>query len=75
VFGTIGFFIVTVHFIVGSPTQIAEGALAGQRPQISAWSPALAFGLLGFWLVLLGILGRRGFSRNGALPPPVVPPA
>lgn len=28
-------------------------------PSISPWSPALALGLLGLWLVLLGILGRR----------------
>jgi hypothetical protein len=26
---------------------------------VSPWAPALAFGLLGFWLVLLGLLGRR----------------
>ena len=26
---------------------------------ISPWSPALAFGLLGFFLVALGLLGRR----------------
>ena len=95
VFGTIGFFIVSVHFLVGSPTQLAQQAVgaatgsgsctatasgtvctsSGGATSISAWSPALAFGLLGFWLVFLGILGRRGFSRNGALPPPVVPPA
>jgi hypothetical protein len=59
VFGTIGFFIVTVHFLVGSPTEIAQNALVGQPPSISAWSFPLGFGLLGFWLVLLGILGRR----------------
>jgi hypothetical protein len=59
VYGTIGFFIVTVHAIVGSPTGIAEGALAGQPPDISVWSFPLSFGLLGFWLVGLGMLGRR----------------
>jgi hypothetical protein len=90
VFGTIGFFIVTVHFLVGSPTQIAERAVGGVvctatsagencasqgGSTISAWSPAVAFGLLGFWLVFLGILGRRGFSRNAAPPPAVAPPA
>jgi hypothetical protein len=67
-YGTIGFFIATVHFLVGSPTLIAEGALAGQPPSVSAWSFPLAFGLLGFWLVGLGILGRRR-------PAPVAPPA
>jgi hypothetical protein len=58
-FGTIGFFIVTVHFLVGSPSGIAKDAVNGQPPEISAWSIPLGFGLLGFWLVFLGLLGRR----------------
>jgi len=68
VYGTIGFFVATVHFLVGSPTGIVAGALAGQPPNITAWSFPLAFGLLGFWLVGLGILGRRR-------PVPAVPPS
>ena len=72
-YGTIGFFIATVHFLVGSPTGIAEGAIRGQRPDITAWSPALAFGLLGFWLVLLGLLGRR--LRDASPPSAVTQPA
>jgi hypothetical protein len=59
IYGTIGFFITTVHGVVGSPTAIAEEALAGQPPDIAVWSYPLAFGLLGFWLVGLGMLGRR----------------
>ncbi len=76
VFGTIGFFIATIHYVVGSPTQLAESFLglgsgggcvatpAGKTCTssvggISGWSPALALGLLGFWLVFLGLLGRR----------------
>ena len=77
VFGTIGFYIATIHYIVGSPTALAEGffglgssstctATQGSPPvcmssgaPISPWSPALAFGLLGFFLVALGLLGRR----------------
>ena len=59
VYGTIGFFIVTVHFLVGSPSGIASDAANGQPPEISAWSFPLGFGLLGFWLVFLGLLGRR----------------
>ena len=93
VLGTIGFFIATIHYVVGSPTALAEGAFglgsvgggsctatasgtvctqtAGPAG-ISPWSPALALGLLGFWLVLLGMLGRR---RTGAtLVPPAAPP-
>lgn len=76
VLGTIGFFVATIHYLVGSPTALAEGifgvggggscvATATRRtctsfgPSISPWSPALAFGLLGLFLVLLGMLGRR----------------
>ncbi|HKC77149.1 MAG TPA: hypothetical protein VKB70_02055, partial [Gaiellaceae bacterium] len=71
VYGTIGFFIATVHFLVGSPTGIAAAALTGQPPDITAWSFPLAFGLLGFWLVGLGILGRR---RSAPLSTPPVGP-
>ncbi len=87
VLGTIGFFAATIHYVIGSPTALAEGAFGlggggsctatasgtvctSSPASISAWSPALAFGLLGFWLVLLGLLDRR---RTAA--PPVVPPA
>jgi hypothetical protein len=59
VLGALGFFIATVHYVVGSPTAIAERAFGGEGSGISGWSPALAFGLLGFWLVLLGLLGGR----------------
>jgi hypothetical protein len=87
VLGTIGFYIATIHYLIGSPTALAEGIVglggtgsgscitsAGTTtctsigPSISPWSPALAFGLLGFFLVALGLLGRR---RTGAtLAPP-----
>jgi hypothetical protein len=87
VLGTIGFYIATIHYIVGSPTALAEGAFglggAGCNPRgplggplctstgspISPWSPALAFGLLGFFLVLLGLLGRRRTAATLAPPP------
>jgi hypothetical protein len=72
VYGTIGFFIATVHSLVGSPTVIAESAFAGRPPNVSVWSFPLGFGLLGFWLVLLGMAGRR---RVVAVPAPVPPPA
>jgi hypothetical protein len=77
VLGAIGFFIVTVHFLVGSPTGIAQNAISGQPPSISAWSFPLGFGLLGFWLVLLGMLGRRlkdEPAAQPAAPAPVAPP-
>ena len=75
VFGTIGFFAATTHFIVGSPTELVQGVFGISQQcssgpgfpepgctslgsQISPWAPALAFGLLGLWLVLLGVAGR-----------------
>jgi hypothetical protein len=85
VLGTIGFFLATIHYVVGSPTALAQGAfgLGGSESctatasgtictsspaSVSAWSPALAFGLLGFWLVLLGVLGRRRTAATLASP-------
>jgi hypothetical protein len=91
VFGAIGFYIATIHYIVGSPTALAEGFFGlgggqqcsgsgsgagaiqtctslGGGPSISPWSPALAFGLLGFFLVGLGLLGRRRTAATLAPP-------
>ncbi len=76
VWGTVGFFIATIHYLLGSPTQLAQGVVGvAQRcsgslgsaessctsygPHISVWSFPLGFALLGFWLVFLGMLGRR----------------
>lgn len=59
VLGTIGFFGATIHYLVGSPTRLAANLFAGSSSGISGWSPALAFGLLGLFLVLLGLVGRR----------------
>jgi hypothetical protein len=61
VLGTIGFFLATVHYLVGSPSAVAQQAfgLGSGQTRVSDWAPALAFGLLGFWLVLLGLFGRR----------------
>jgi len=89
VLATIGFFVATIHYVVGSPTALVEGAfglgsssgrscvatatgtVCTSTPSgaISPWSPALAFGLLGFWLVLLGLLGRRRTDATLAPPP------
>ena len=90
VFGTIGFYVATIHYLIGSPTALAEGLVglggagsghctatpgsppicASTGPHISPWSPALAFGLLGFFLVGLGLLGRRRTRATLAAPPP-----
>jgi hypothetical protein len=87
VLGAIGFYIATIHYIVGSPTALVEGAFGlgssgschavpgsppvctSSGPSISPWSPALALGLLGFFLVLLGLLGRRRTAAT-LVPPP-----
>ena len=70
VLGTIGFFAATIHYLIGSPTTIAEGLFGGTPPSaVSPWAPALAFGLLGFWLVLLGLLIRRRPVAPLAAPP------
>lgn len=83
VYGTIGFFIATIHYLIGSPTALAEGLFGASSvcsgtglgigttcvsngPHISAWSFPLAFGLLGFWLVALGMLGRRRHHHRPA---------
>lgn len=87
VLGTLGFYLATIHYIVGSPTALAEGFFGvgggqmcrstgngqictalGGGPSISPWSPALAFGLLGFFLVALGLLGRRRTAATLAPP-------
>lgn len=105
VWGALGFFIASIHYLIGSPTALAQGFLgtsqfctggfgvtstcASTGPHISAWSFPLAFGLLGFWLVMLGLLGRRRHRPATVVveetviietpappaPPPAAPPA
>ena len=52
VLGTVGFFAATIHYVVGSPLAVVRQGVAG-------WAPSVAFACLGFWLVLLGMRGRR----------------
>lgn len=75
VYGTIGFFAATIHYVglVISPLALLGSGLGSGLPAfgstaggvfvstgpVSPWAPALGFGLLGFWLVLLGMLGKR----------------
>jgi hypothetical protein len=75
VFGTIGFFIATIHYAAGSPSVVGESVFGGGNQTcvatpggetcsstlggVSGWSIPLALGLLGLWLVWLGLLGRR----------------
>jgi hypothetical protein len=54
VLATVGFVGATVHYLYGD---VVGTVLAGQVP--NGWSPIVAFACLGFWLVLLGLLGRR----------------
>jgi hypothetical protein len=55
VLGTIGFFAATIHYVVGSPLAVVRQGVAG-------WAPPVAFACLGFWLVLLGLRGRRSIE-------------
>ncbi len=95
VYGTIGFFAATIHYLIGSPTELLRGLFAASErctssggpvvpscasigPHISPWSPALAFGLLGLWLIFLGMLGRRKTRHSHAvvvIETPVAPAA
>ena len=54
VLATVGFVGATLHYLYSS---ISESLLSTQS--IAGWSPSVAFACLGFWLVLLGVLGRR----------------
>jgi hypothetical protein len=59
---TLGFFGATLHYLFGQ----ASGPIPYvSTPSISGWSPSVAFAALGFWLVLLGLVGRsRRQSRH-----------
>ena len=60
VYATIGFFIPATHFVSSQVTSSINSAeFSGQSPISVLWFIPLAIGLLGFWLVLLGMLGRR----------------
>jgi hypothetical protein len=75
VFGSIGFFVATAHYAGSTPTVLGESLIGGGGQTcvatsggetctstvggVSAWSIPLALGLLGLWLVFLGLLGRR----------------
>jgi hypothetical protein len=92
-FGTLGFYIATIHYLIGSATHLiasligiaircsASGGAFGPPPgctsvqlPFSPWAPALAFALLGFWLIFLGVLVKRmrGHKHTAVV---VTPPA
>jgi hypothetical protein len=54
---------------ISPPSSPGPGICTSLGPHISPWAPALAFGLLGFWLVALGMLGkpRRRRHHHGAV--------
>jgi len=54
VYATIGFFGATIHYLYGA----ASTSLLSPH-SIAGWAPSVAFACLGFWFVLLGVLGRR----------------
>jgi hypothetical protein len=59
VYGTIGFFAATVHYLFSTAGSASVGGFSVPVPTISGWAPSVAFACLGFWLALLGVAGRR----------------
>lgn len=57
--GTIGFFGATIHYLFSTGTSTSIAGFQVSVPSISGWAPSVAFACLGFWLVLLGLAGRR----------------
>ncbi|HXH95612.1 MAG TPA: hypothetical protein VNH40_00245 [Gaiellaceae bacterium] len=58
VYGTIGFYAATVHFLNSQ----AYTNIELSTRSLTGWAPSVAFACLGFWLVLLGLRGRRARS-------------
>jgi hypothetical protein len=61
VYATVGFLAATIHFLISTAGTTSIGGLgvSVSVPSISGWSPSVAFACLGFWLVGLGVMGRR----------------
>ena len=59
VYSTFGFLGATIHYLFSTSSRVSVGGLPISVPSISGWAPSVAFACLGFWLVLLGIAGRR----------------
>ncbi|MGH2972988.1 MAG: hypothetical protein ACRDNM_01395 [Gaiellaceae bacterium] len=63
VYATIGFLGATIHYLFSTSAPVGIGPISISVPSISSgWAPSVAFACLGFWLVLLGLLGRRQHS-------------
>ncbi len=70
VLGAIGFFIAATFFVVKAVEDSVRSAQYGGQSAVSGlWYVPLAIGLLGFWLVLLGMLGRRKKKKSDAREP------
>jgi hypothetical protein len=60
VLATVGFVGATIHYLFSTADHRPVGGIPFLSvPSISGWSPSVAFACLGFWLVLLGLAGRR----------------
>jgi len=62
VFASIGFLGATVHYLFSTASTRTIAGLPIAFPSISGWAPSVAFACLGFWFVLLGLVGRRRAS-------------
>ena len=59
VYAAIGFLGATIHYLFSTASRMTVFGFQIGLPSISGWAPSVAFACLGFWLVLLGVLGRR----------------
>lgn len=58
VYATIGFLGATIHYLFSTASRTTVFGFQIGLPSISGWAPSVAFACLGFWFVLLGVLGR-----------------
>jgi hypothetical protein len=59
VFGSIGFFGATLHYLFSTAGSRTIDGVPFSLPSISGWAPSVALACLGFWYVLLGLAARR----------------
>ncbi len=67
VLGALGFYLAAGHYVTGTPSGLLPyRAVFGVSEASTPWAPSLSYGLLGFFLVALGMLGRRSKGHRHA---------
>ena len=59
VYGSVGFFGATVHYLFSTAGARTVEGFPFAVPSISGWAPSVALACLGFWYVVLGLVVRR----------------